>query len=113
MDTRKRTFAIENGPSSDRLFDAVKYAYDEEAKVKVSFGISGSNYICTDDAKSAIKPTIFWNFKLIGICHESGNNCTYLLKGYAVIQEDKHRNDVPFEAFYDSRLRKGSLTLLS
>lgn len=110
MDTIKRTFSIESGPSADRLFDAVKYAYDEGAKVKVNFSIFKNELICPDDDSKLPK---FLSFKLIGICHESGNNFAYILKGYTTLQEAKQRREVPFEAFYDSRLRKGSLTLLN
>ncbi len=113
MNTMNRSFAIENGPSADRLFDAVKYAYEEHDRIKVGFSVAKTYLEYTENSPTAYLKLKMGDVKLIGICHESGNSHSYNLRGYCFVCEDGENREVPFSAYYNTRTRKGSITLLA
>lgn len=113
MDTKNKTFAIEDGPSASRLFDAVKYAYEENDKIKVGFSVPKSYLGGSQKSPTAYTKLKMGDVKLTGIIHESGNGHSYILHGYCIVCEDGENREVPFRAYYDTRARKGSITLLA
>ena len=112
MNTMHKTIAIEDGPSVDRLFDAIKYAYEENSKIKVGFSVAKSYLECTDNSSATSIKLKMGDVKLVGICHESGDSHSYILRGYCSICEDGKSREVPFKAYYNARTRKGHVTPL-
>ena len=85
---------IISGPSRDKLFDALKYAYDKDAKFRIEFGFRSP-------APHSV-PTIT---RLTSIEHEDGSGCSFNLEGYCTLNGVSRR----FHAYYNTRRRGGYL----
>lgn len=120
MDTNKtasKTFNIENGPSKDTLFDACKYAYSEHSNIKVNFSIAAGYTMPLDHPNCAYLPMELPYFIIQGIQHEDGSGESFNLQGfckaklYNSLEENVGFKPYRFEAYYNSKNRKGTIEL--
>ena len=114
-------YSIINGPSKSVLFDSCQYAYSKDVKVHINFAISQG---CSSHSNDAIKlylPMQITDIVITGIQHEDGSGESFNLEGYCKVDIDYHiRNDGVcryqyrrFTAYYNSKSRKGTFTLVS
>lgn len=114
-------YSIINGPSKSVLFDSCLYAYSTDANVHVNFSISQSCSSHSNDAVKLYLPMQITDIVITGIQHEDGSGESFNLEGYCKVDIDYHiRNDGVcryryrrFTAYYDTRSRKGTFTLVS
>ena len=107
-------FKIENGPNSDVLFDACKYAHRKAAKVDVDFLIASD---CTERERGCVMiPMEIDDVVIRGIQHEDWSGEKLILYGYCYTNFgtgacgcDRMRH-LAFEARYHARTHKGSIT---
>ncbi|MGK2896069.1 MAG: hypothetical protein ACSLEY_00490 [Candidatus Saccharimonadales bacterium] len=90
-------FAIENGPSAERIVDSFKYAFSS-TKLSVMFEgiLSGMGLVPIKDSKLEVIVT--------SICYESGAEGAFLIEGYA-----PKIPGVRISGYYDAKRRIGSL----
>ena len=118
MDTRKEfPFNIENGPSKDRLIDALKYAYGDEGRVDVDFTIAKSYNRPLHYSEAAYCNLKTRNFVISGIKYEDGNGWNFELFGYCEVDLEGIGGKIgyrpcSFEAYYNAKTRKGNITLI-
>ena len=99
-----KPLCIANGPSKDRLFDSMKYQY-EDSSIESNFRFS-----LDQDDKNAIKVR---NLKIVGIQHEDGSGYSFNLEG--VCDADLENSSITvyspyrFKAYYSARTRKGHI----
>ena len=84
-------YNIISGPSADRLFDSLKYAYDSRAKVRVKFTIKKTGDSCAQKVSVVIG----------GISHEDNSGSSFNITGYL--------GNKRFEGHYNSNKRGGYL----
>ncbi len=92
-------YEIVAGPNKDALFDSCKYAYDKRVKISMPFRLS------------EVFPT---DFRITSICHEDGSGDSFNLAGYCKIDiaEFGGHNFCHFEAFYNTKNRKGRMRFI-
>lgn len=100
-----RNYEIANGPSADRLFDALKYAYDKDANVSIDFhvveGLTSRNKEVAAYFKMDAK-----NWRIFGIAHEDGSGHNFNIRGFVEENSEHYR----FAAYYNVKTRTGSIT---
>ena len=114
-------YDIIGGPSKSALFDACMYVYNKDAKIAVNFTISQGYSNDTNDATRLYLPLPVTNIKITGIEHEDGSGESFILKGYCNVDKDyllRKENTYRyrysrFSAYYDTRSRKGTFTLIT
>lgn len=114
-------YEIFSGPSKSALFDACMYAYSKDAKITVNFGISQGCSNHGDDATKLHLMMQITDIVITGIQHEDASGESFNLEGYCKVDIDYHiRNDGVcryqyrrFTAYYDTRSRKGTITLIA
>lgn len=96
-----RQLKIVGGPSLDSVIDAFKYAFDGSAFVAVRFTVEANN----SDRRREIEP------RIIGIRYETSTPGQFILtmNGYFWGSGAHHGA----EAIYDSRTRKGIISIPS
>lgn len=119
MDTtkqaRKRHYEIEGGPNKDMLFDACKYAYDKHAKIPIDFAVALAYTRPKSDPGCIYIRMKIANIVISGIEHEDGSGESFNLRGYCsadleTISGNATLIPYEFEAYYDSKRRKGHIT---
>ena len=115
MNTKeKKSFFIHKGPNRDMLFDACKYARNEEVVIPLQFSIGIGYTQPVSDPGCAYVPMAVKDFRIFGIQHEGRSdidklklcgiceadllNCMELHPVYAQYW---------FEATYDTKCREG------
>lgn len=100
-----RNYEIANGPSTDRLFDALKYAYDKGANVSIDFdvveGLTSRNKEVAAYLKMDAK-----NWHISSITHEDGSGHSFNIQGFVEENSEHYR----FAAYYNAKSRTGSIS---
>lgn len=110
-----RTYAIADGPSADRLFDACKYAYDTKAKVPIRFSIVLGYTMPKYHPNCATICAHSCELLLKSIEHEDGSGNTFNIGGYCKgfkegpLDSPKYVN-CGIKIYYDSKTRTGTIT---
>ncbi len=118
MDTNnKNMWKIVNGPNRDRLFDAVKYAYDEDVKVPLNFQVVYGTTMSVTHPGCANIYLRLKDVKVISIQHECGSGYSFNIEGYLKTRLDNpceiletEMNDYKFTAYYDADVREGFMS---
>ena len=114
VNPKKETFLIEDGPCRERLFDALKYAYDKGVNMTVKFSIAPDKDSHPSD-HFKVK-----NVRIAGIDHEDGTGHSFIVKGYLEICFGETMcNDIiktdytycRFDACYSTQTRRGRIAL--
>lgn len=125
-----RQFCIEGGPSLDRLLDMFKYAYDVTTSIGGSFVVAEGYTAPRGEPGAAYIPLEMKDIILTTIQHESGNDHCFNLSGYCKVAlgeskwstnwDEKEKKTIckswkelvraSFDAFYDTKTRKGTIT---
>lgn len=92
---------ITDGPSADKVLDAVKYAYDKTVTMKPWFEILLDAKTPAPYTSSKPERTRILADKIVGISYESGAPGMFILTMYAL--------DGTYEAFYNASTRKGAM----
>ncbi|MBQ1387762.1 hypothetical protein IIY68_03170 [Candidatus Saccharibacteria bacterium] len=112
------TYEIVGGPSTDRLFDALRYAYDKDVKIPINFGIviglsrpKNDPGCCSIGAHSC-------GLRLTSIQHEDGSGCSFNIGGYSDTGLKKGPYSEPLyvghkvKIYYNSKSREGHITFI-
>ena len=131
MNTKESNFSqfnIENGPPLDRLLDMFKYSFEKTAVIPATFVIA-EGYTCPPgEPGCGFTMLETSNFHIVSISHESGDDHNYLLTGWCRValgeakSSSKMENGInvckawrelvnaSYEAYYNTRSRKGNIT---
>lgn len=115
---KERYYNIVAGPNKDALFDACKYAYSDNAKLIIDFTVAIGYTMERKVSNRNCIPMAITDIKICGIEHEDGSGESFNLYGYCKADpESIDKSDVSykpyrFEAYYDTRSRKGCITLI-
>ena len=112
------SFEIANGPSRDAIFDAIKYAYDDEAKIPLEFLLAHGYTMPQGSPGQAIVPVKTKAWRLTSVQHEDGSGVSFNIEGYC---KANLRLSTPeraigylayrFKAYYNCRSRNGMIEL--
>ena len=110
----KRSYDVVDGPSADRLFDACKYAYDDN-RIFVNFAVAICYTMPPDHPSSAYIPASIRNVRIVSIEHENGTGHSFNIRGYCdadlrSIAKKHTYTRYHISLYYDSRTRKGRIT---
>lgn len=110
-----RTFEIIGGPSIERLFDSLRYAYDPDGQIYVDFVVVKERLPIEDPdggpPLNGIRPLKMSHVRIVALEHEDGSGCSFNLKGYARGVNGMFTSMIsPFTAYYNSKTRKGTIT---
>lgn len=95
MNAVNESFKIKNGPNKDMLFDACKYAREGGNKISISFQLE--------------PPAKIEEVDILAISHEDGSGQSFNIEGYC-----RYGGQIRgFKAYYNTRLRTGSLSVRS
>ena len=117
-ESRERYYDIVAGPNKDALFDACKYAYNENAKLTVNFTVAIGYTMPVSDPGCAYVAMAIADIVIVGIEHEDGSGESFNLHGYCKADLNSFgRNNVTykpyrFKAYYNSKNRKGCITFI-
>lgn len=89
-------FYVSEGPSSDRIIDAFKYAFVPSCRMTVSF-----TGVCASRSKADEK----FIAVITGIRYESGNEGLFLIQGNNLTRGGQ------FSGFYNAKVRKGTFQM--
>ncbi len=126
-------FNIENGPSMGLLVDAFKYAYDETVKIPVTFVVAKGYTAPLGDPGCAFEPLEMNATCITTLQHECGNSHSFNIEGncrvalgkehFETVYDAKERVNVckkwtdlvpaRFEAYFDTKSRKGTITFFT
>lgn len=123
MDTKeKRFFEILGGPNKETLFDACKYAYDQNSSVVVEFKVA-KGYTSNPKRSSTKRhrssnclyiPLQLEDIVVASIEHEDGTGDKFNLKGYCKVELDKTfglpGGNCQFSAYYNAKTRTGTIS---
>ena len=120
MNTKEKPnrYEIVAGPNKDVLFDACKYAYNEHAHVVVVFVVAIGYTMARANPGCACIQMQLSDVKICGIEHEDGSGESFNLHGYCKANLDSFRGTnavrrpYRFEAYYNTKTRKGSITFI-
>ena len=105
-----RNYQIMNGPSADRLFDALKYAYDKKgANVTIDFDVSEGLTSHNKEVAAYLKMDAK-NWHISSITHEDGSGHSFNLAGYVAIKTSTEYENYSFSAYYNANSRTGSIS---
>lgn len=104
---KERYYKIIDGPNKDTLFDSCKYAFVKEAVIPISFDIVEGYTMPKGHPGRAYALMSTTNIRITGIDNEDGSGESFLLRGDLKKRGDKYN----FEAFYNSKIRQGSIRL--
>ena len=118
MNTSKnsRTYKIVGGPNRDRLFDAIKYAYDADVKVPIDFQVVYGTTMPTTHPGCANIYLQLRGVRIRQISHESGSGYSFNIEGYLktrldnpceIIESEMH--EYRFVAYYNADKREGTM----
>lgn len=120
MNTKEATvgakyYDIVGGPNRDILFDACKYAYDDNVKLPVGFKIVIGYTTSPDNPGYTYMMMAATDFLISGIEQEDGSGEKFNLTGYCKADLDYsggalNYKPYRFMAHYDSKKRKGFIT---
>ncbi len=111
-------YEIMNGPSKDRLFDACKYAYDDNARISLDFSVAIGYTMPRNDPGCAYIAMAIRNLRITGVQHEDGSGESFILYGYCSADPRAFNprsvcyRSYKFEAYYNTKTRKGSIKLI-
>lgn len=115
MNTNRRSFEINNGPSRDLIFDAMKYSYDEGKVIPVNFLISVAYTAPLDDPGCAYVAAKLDSMTIESIEHEDGSGYSFNIEGHcraalsAAAAIHSGMTWYKFRAYYNARSRKGRI----
>lgn len=113
----RSTYVIENGPSKDLLFDACKYAYSSEVRIRINFSVAIACTMKPGDSGCAYVPMKVLNFRIISIEHEDGSGDRFNIYGHCDAATSENTDSIvyspyKFRAYYDTRQRRGRITFI-
>ncbi len=119
MDTigNRDYYEIVAGPNKDLIFDSCKYAYDD-VNLYANFVVAVAYTVPKGAAGRAYIPMAFSEGIVTEIDHEDGTGEKLKLKGYcrvdtkAIAEKDVVLRARGFEAYYNTRTRKGTITFV-
>ena len=112
-----RTYKIAGGPNRDRLFDAIKYAYDVDTKVPINFQVVYGTTMPTTHPGCANIYLQMRNICVVSIQHECGSGYSFNIEGYLKTRLDNpheilesEMRDYRFKAYYNADTREGVMS---
>ncbi len=98
-------YEIISGPKKDLLFDALKYAYDDNCDIRISFKIEYKD--SHDRLYGEYAPLLVEDVKLLSLEYVDGPENSFDLRGYCSINFEPYS----FKACYNARRRTGVIKL--
>lgn len=116
MKTEKRSFDIVSGPSLQVVLDSLKYGTNPEAKIPIEFKVALGYTAPPSEKTAAYVPANIRHINVRGINREGFSEDSF--KIYGVCEADLRMNQkikfyrvYRFEALYNTKVRKGRITL--
>lgn len=115
--SEKRMWKIVNGPNRDRLFDAMKYAYDDDVRIPINFQVIYGTTMPTVHPACANIYLQMRNIRVASIQHECGSGYSFNIEGYLktrldnpceIIESEMH--EYRFVAYYNADTREGTIS---
>lgn len=106
-------YDILSGPGRDKLFDSVKYAYDDDSYIAVTFSIANGYSMPKGHPGCAYIPMVIDKVRITSLTHEDGSGYNFLITGFCQADLNIFGNDpIPyrFNAFFNAKARKGWIT---
>lgn len=105
-----RNYEIANGPSTDRLFDALRYAYDKKgANVAIDFDVS-EGLTSRDKEVAAYLKMDAKNWRVTSISYEDGSGNNFNIAGYVTVKNEIGNDcTVSYVAYYNTNSRTGHI----
>ena len=110
MNTERKLFEITAGPCKDMMFDACKYAYSKTAQIPIDFTVIVGYTRPKDTPGAASIPIKIGDIKIASIQHEDGSGESFNLEGFCKASINDDYRAYSFEAYYDTRSRKGVIS---
>ena len=103
MNTKEITLDITNGPASDRIYDSMKYSYDD-SPIVIQFVVP----LDEDGSFARIS-----DMKIVTIQHKDGSGYSFNLGGFCdadlTSANGRYISPYRFQAYYNARTRKGKI----
>ena len=112
-ETTSYEYLIFGGPNRDTLFDACKYAYDNDAVIPIFFAVAEGYTAPLSDPGCAYAALEMSITKICGISHEDGSGVSFNIRGYCMVKFSNGRNEMKtcsFKAYYNARTRDGHIS---
>ena len=111
MNTKEKTYEIVDGPSRDRIYDAIKYVYEMEIPTK--FVIVEGYSAPPEDPNAVVFALKTRDVIIHQIQHNSGTGFDFKLEGSldAMPSSDTSWHPYTFQAYYNAKSRKGNIRL--
>ena len=108
-------YSILNGPNKDALFDACKYAYNENAQISINFVVMLGHTMPLGHPGDAIIAMAIRHIQITSIEHEDGSGESFNLAGYCEADLRSVTSKVTyrphrFTAYYNTKTRNGSIS---
>ena len=110
MSTNQREYDIIAGPNKDALFDACKYACVDNATIPISFEVARSYTMPAKDPCCVFFRMEITDYVILGIENEDGSGESFNLYGCCKL---KSGDPYQFEAYYNTKYRKGVITFFN
>jgi len=107
--TNLTRYTIVDGPVSNLLFDALKYAFSKENRIKIYPTFSIDSKLKVGKLSSQIKIIQKINLKIVGLHHEDGSGHSFLFEGYVVGGDLIH--DGLVSGYYNARQKAGYINI--
>ena len=116
MDTTAVVRAIEKGPSKDRLFDAMKFTYDQDVDIPIQFYVVVGYSAPVDHPGCMVFYAGIKNLRITSLEYEDGSGDSFNIRGFCDTNADTRTNSTyehcKFKAYYNTVTRKGSMEFL-
>lgn len=114
---KERYYDIITGPNKDALFDACKYACNDEARIPISFTVAFGYTTPVGDPGCAFIPMYVKDFRIVGIENEDGSGDSFNLRGDCKADLKSFHGTATykyyrFRAYYNARRRSGCIIFL-
>ena len=112
---KEKYFDIVNGPNRDAIFDACKYAYDENSYVNVRFEIAMGYTMPKSDPSCGYIPMETDCVKITSVEQEDGSGESFNLKGNCIAKIKRLSGGITvydsydFVAYYNTKRRNGTI----
>ena len=113
MNTNKTEYyEIIAGPNRDALFDACKYAHTDTARIPILFEVPITSTLPSDNRNNTYIPMAISGISITSIEYEDNSGESFNLEGDCYADPDSTGESKPyrFQAYYNSKKRKGRIT---
>lgn len=116
----KFNYEIVDGPSRETLFDALKYAYDDNVVISATFTVAPQEWNLPNQEPRPIFPAKTKSWRITHISHEDGSGYSFNIEGYCKANLRRHVTTYEgrtgylmyrFKSYYNCRTRKGRIEL--